>query len=198
MFGGLASAGFIAPLAFPLVVTADLCSTLTLLIKHISQISTSFGYSSKEISNIRFTLEAMTPIQCSENGGYLSNKVNLQKNLRFGADFIKKNQDNIFELVGKNEAPKIIQLLHTLAQRLGISLTEKEFAMLIPVIGAIGNGMVNTFFLESAHQTAHNYFRKMTLEERYGENEVSEEIGKQRELICKEKELSKSNGLAFN
>jgi EcsC protein family len=198
VFGGLASAGFVAPLAIPLVVTADLGSTLTLLIKHISQISTSFGYSSKEISNIRFILEAMTPIQCNENGGYLPNKVNLQKNLRFGADFIKKNQDNLFELIGKNEAPKIIQLLHTLAQRLGISLTEKEFAMLIPVIGAIGNGMVNNFFLESAHQTAHNYFRKMTLEERYGKNLVAEEIGKQRELIRKEKELSKSNGLAFN
>jgi len=198
VFGGLASASFVAPWAIPLVVTADLGSTLTFLIKHISQISTSFGYSSKENSNIRFILEAMTPIQSDENGGYFKNKVNLHKNVRFGADFIKKNPDDLIELIGKNEAPRIIQLLHTLTQRLGLSLTEKELAMLIPVIGAIGNGMVNNFFLESAHQTAHNYFRKKTLEEQYGKNEVAEEIGKQRERIRKEKELSKFNGWAIN
>jgi hypothetical protein len=198
VFGGLASASFVAPWAIPFIVTADLGSTLTFLVKHISQISTSFGYSSKGNENIRFILEAMTPIQIDENGGYFGNKVNLQNNLRFGADFIKKNQDDLIELIGKNEAPQIIQLLHTLAQRLGLSLTEKEFAMLIPLIGAIGNGMVNNFFLESAHQTAHNYFRKKTLEERYGKNEVAEEIGKQRELIRKEKTILKSNGLAFN
>lgn len=198
MFGGLATVSYAAPWTIPLVIAADLASTLTFLIRHISQISTSFGYSSKENSNIRFILEALTPIQTQENGGYLQNKVNLNNNLRFGADFISKNQDSLFEMIGKNEAPKVIQLLHTLTQRLGMSLTEKEFAMLIPLVGSIGNGIINSFFLESAHQTAHNYFRKIFLEERYGKNEVAEEIEKQRELIRKRKELLKSNGLALS
>ncbi|WP_458413285.1 EcsC family protein [Schinkia sp. CFF1] len=191
LMGGLSTVSYVMPLFIPGIVVADISASMTLLSRHTCQISTSYGFQSNNPVNIPLILEAMLPPSGSEDEGFIQNKVALQNEFRVGFEFIKRNQDEVIDLIGKNQAPKVLQILQSLAQRLGITLTEKQLAVLIPVIGAVSNASMNYAFHESSHRNVQNYFRKLLLEDRYGKKEIQEEINKQREIIKNKKKNKK-------
>jgi hypothetical protein len=45
--------------------------------------------------------------------------------------------------------------------------------VLVPVAGAILNSSINIAFQQVGHQTAQDYFRRLVLEDRYGEELVA-------------------------
>jgi hypothetical protein len=73
----------------------------------------------------------------------------------------------------EKEAPQMIRLIASVAERLGIAITQKELGILIPVAGAVLNGSINLAFQKVSHQTAKDYYRRLLLEDRYGDELVS-------------------------
>src|ERR1019366_5781094 len=73
----------------------------------------------------------------------------------------------------EREAPQMIRLIAYVADRLGVVLTEKELGIIIPVAGAVLNSALNVAFQRLGHQTAKDYFRRLILEDRYGDELVS-------------------------
>ena len=73
----------------------------------------------------------------------------------------------------EREAPQMIRLITTVADRLGVTVTQKELGILVPVAGAVLNGSINLAFQQVSHQNAKDYFRRLLLEDRYGDELIA-------------------------
>jgi hypothetical protein len=85
----------------------------------------------------------------------------------------------------EREAPQMIRLITYVADRLGIVVTQKELGVLVPVAGAVLNSSINVAFQQVGHQTAKDYFRRLLLEERYGEELVTYAVQREMEALKK-------------
>jgi hypothetical protein len=83
----------------------------------------------------------------------------------------------------EREAPQMIRLITYVADRLGVVVTQKELGILVPIAGAVLNSSINLAFQRVGHQTAKDYFRRLLLEERYGEELVAYAISQEIEAI---------------
>lgn len=69
--------------------------------------------------------------------------------------------------IGSASAPALVRLISALAHRFGIVVTQKAMAQTIPVIGAIGGGLVNTMFISHFQDMARGHFAIRRLERKY-------------------------------
>jgi len=76
--------------------------------------------------------------------------------------------------MGSASAPALVRLISALASRFGVVVTQKAMAQTIPVIGAIGGGLVNTIFISHFQDMARGHFAIRGLERKYGANVVQE------------------------
>ena len=76
--------------------------------------------------------------------------------------------------VGSATAPAMVRLISTLASRFGVVVTQKAMAQTIPIIGAIGGGLVNTIFISHFQDMARGHFAIRRLEREYGAEVVQE------------------------
>lgn len=74
--------------------------------------------------------------------------------------------------VGSASAPPLVRLISALASRFGIVVTQKAMAQTIPIIGAIGGGLVNTIFISHFQDMARGHFAVRRLERKYGADVV--------------------------
>lgn len=74
--------------------------------------------------------------------------------------------------MGSASAPALVRLISTLASRFGVVVTQKAMAQTIPIIGAIGGGLVNTIFISHFQDMARGHFAIRRLERTYGEEAV--------------------------
>lgn len=70
--------------------------------------------------------------------------------------------------IGGASAPALIRLTSALAHRFGIVVTQKAMAQAMPVIGAVGGGLVNTVFISHFQDMARGHFSIRALERIYG------------------------------
>lgn len=76
--------------------------------------------------------------------------------------------------MGSASAPALVRLISSLASRFGVVVTQKAMAQTIPIIGAVGGGLVNTIFISHFQDMARGHFAIRRLERRYGTDEVQE------------------------
>jgi len=76
--------------------------------------------------------------------------------------------------VGSATAPALVRLIAAVAARFGVVVTQKAMAQAIPVIGAIGGGLVNTIFISHFQDMARGHFAIRALERKYGEEVVKD------------------------
>lgn len=76
--------------------------------------------------------------------------------------------------IGNAGAPALVRLISALASRFGIVVTQKAMAQTIPVIGAIGGGLVNTIFISHFQDMARGHFAIRALERRHGAEAVQD------------------------
>jgi len=69
---------------------------------------------------------------------------------------------------GSVGAPALVRLISALASRFGVVVTQKAMAQTIPVLGAIGGGLVNTLFISHFQDMARGHFAVRRLERKYG------------------------------
>src|SRR6185369_58033 len=96
----------------------------------------------------------------------------------------------------EREAPQMVRLIAYVADRLGVVVTEKELGLLVPIAGALLNSSINLSFQQLGHQTAQDYFRRLLLEQRYGEELVAYAIAQEIDALQKKKPASKTKRLS--
>lgn len=73
---------------------------------------------------------------------------------------------------GNTAAPALVRLAAALASRFGVVVTQKAMAQALPVIGAVGGGLVNTVFISHFQDMARAHFSIRRLERKYSPETV--------------------------
>jgi hypothetical protein len=163
-----------AQLVIPSLILTDVTSSMTLLSRHTCRIATAYGYSSKKLENLPHLMAAMAPQSESSDEGYIALKTAVVTSIREAGQFMSRTTGVLLDRqLLEREAPQMIRLIAYVADRLGIVVTQKELGILVPIAGAVLNTSINVAFQQVGHQTAKDYFRRLLLEDRYGEELVS-------------------------
>ncbi len=175
-----------AQLVIPSLILADVTSSMTLLSRHTCRIATAYGYSSKNPQNLPHLVAAMAPHSDSSDEGYLALKTAVVTSIHESGQFLARTTGIVLDRqLLEREAPQMIRLIAYVADRLGVVITEKELGVLVPIAGAVLNSSINVAFQQVGHQTAKDYFRRVILEDRYGEELVSYAIQQEIETLRK-------------
>lgn len=68
----------------------------------------------------------------------------------------------------KASAPALVRFISAIATRFGVVVTQKAMAQALPVVGAVGGGLVNTIFISHFQDMARGHFAIRRLERKYG------------------------------
>lgn len=163
-----------AQLVIPSLILTDITTSMTLLSRHTCRIATAYGFSSSRAENLPHLIAAMAPQSETSDEGYLALKTAVVTSIREAGQFMSRTTGVLLDRqLLEREAPQMIRLITYVADRLGIVITQKELGVLVPIAGAILNSSINVAFQQVGHQTAKDYFRRLLLEDRYGEELVS-------------------------
>ena len=163
-----------AQLVIPSLILTDVTSSMTLLSRHTCRIATAYGYSSKRPENLPHLMAAMAPQTESSDEGYVALKTAVVTSIRESGQFMARTTGMVLDRqLLEREAPQMIRLITYVADRLGVVITQKELGVLVPIAGAVLNSGINVAFQQVGHQTAKDYFRRVILEDRYGEELVA-------------------------
>ena len=170
-----------AQLLIPTLILADVTASMTLLSRQTCLLGSVYGFSPKNPENLPHVLAAMAPQTATSDEGYLAIKTAVVASVRETSRFLAGTSGMMIDRqLLEREAPQMIRLLAAVADRLGVTVTQKELGILVPVAGAVLNGSINLAFQQVSHQTAKDYFRRLLLEDRYGDELIavalSEEI----------------------
>jgi len=169
-----------AQLVIPSLILTDITTSLTLLSRHTCQVATAYGYSSRETKNLPHMIAAMAPQTETGDEGYLALKTAVVTSISESSRFLARTGSVVIDRqVLEREAPQMIRLITYVADRLGVVLTQKELGIIVPVAGAILNSSLNVAFQRLGHRTAKDYFRRLILEDRYGEEIISYAISQE-------------------
>ena len=162
-----------AQLVIPSLILTDVTTSMTLLSRHTCRIATAYGYSSRNPQNLPHLMAAMAPQAETSDEGYLALKTAVVTSIRETGQFMSRTTGVLLDRqLLDREAPQMIRLITYVADRLGIVLTQKELGILVPIAGAVLNSSINVAFQRVGHETAKDYFRRLLLEDRYGEELV--------------------------
>lgn len=173
-----------AQLVIPSLILADVTASLTLLSRHACILASVYGFNSKAPENLPHVIAAMAPQTDTSDEGYLAVKAAIVGSIRETSRFVAGTAGVLIDRqLLEREAPQMIRLLAYVAERLGVTVTQKELGILVPVAGAVLNGSINMAFQQVSHQIAKDYFRRLILDERYGEELVSAAISREIETF---------------
>jgi hypothetical protein len=69
----------------------------------------------------------------------------------------------------------LTRLISRIASRFGIAVSEKAAAQAVPIVGAVGGGLINALFMDHFQNTAEAHFSVRKLERAYGTEAVRSE-----------------------
>jgi hypothetical protein len=175
-----------AQLVIPSLILTDVTTSLTLLSRHTCRVATAYGYSSNNAENLPHLVAAMAPQTADSDEGYLALKTAVVTSIRESGQFVTRTAGMMLDRqLLEREAPQMIRLITYVADRLGVIVTQKELGILVPIAGAVLNSSLNLAFQQVGHQTAQDYFRRLILEDRYGEELVGYAIQQEVEGLQK-------------
>jgi hypothetical protein len=65
-------------------------------------------------------------------------------------------------------APALVRLVGAIGARFGVVISEEVAAKALPVIGAVGGGVINVIFMSHFQQMARGHFIVLRLEKTHG------------------------------
>ena len=173
-----------AQLLIPSLILADVTASVTLLSRQTCILASVYGFSPKTPENLPHVLGAMAPQSATSDEGYLAIKTAIVGSIRETSRFVAGTAGVMIDRqLLEREAPQMIRLITTVAERLGVTVTQKELGILVPVAGAVLNGSINLAFQQVSHQTAKDYFRRLLLEDRYGDELIAVAISSEIEEL---------------
>ncbi|MGC4000255.1 MAG: EcsC family protein [Anaeromyxobacter sp.] len=109
------------------------------------------------------------------DSAYFAVRAALARAVGQAAEFVA--QRGVAEAAAQHGAPALVTLVARVAQRLGVAVTDKAAAQLIPVLGAAGGAALNTLFMTHYQETARAHFTVRRLERAHGVEAVREAWG---------------------
>ena len=161
----------------------ELPFSLTVMLRSIADHARAQG---EDLGQVAGRLECLTVFAYGSRSGsddaadsaYFATRAVLTRAVSQAAEFVAER--GIAEAMGEKGAPALVQLLSRIAQRLGVSITDKAVAQLVPLLGAAGGAAINTLFIHHYQETAWAHFSVRRLERAYGAEVVRrtyEELG---------------------
>jgi hypothetical protein len=72
------------------------------------------------------------------------------------------------KMIIEEGAPALLRLITLIATRFQVQVTEKAAAMLVPIVGAVGGGVINLLFIDHFQDMSRGHFTIRRLERKYG------------------------------
>jgi hypothetical protein len=183
LLGAATSMSYMVPgsqLLLPSLILADVAGSMTLLSRHTCRVASAYGFAPTDSKNLPHLFAAMAPRSQDADEGYIAVKLAAVKAVHDAERFLGTGTGHINRHLLERDAPQLIRLITYVARRLGVVISEKNLAVLVPVAGALLNSTVNAAFHRVGHFLAKDYFRRMILDERYGANVVEAALADQK------------------
>jgi hypothetical protein len=173
-----------AQLIIPSLILADVTASVTLLSRQTCRLAAVYGFSAKDPANLPHILAAMAPQTTTADEGYVAMKSAVIASIRETSHFAARASAVMIDRsLLEREAPQMIRLIAFVADRLGVTVTQKELGILVPIAGAVLNSSINMAFQQISHHIAKDYFRQLLLEDRYGDELVNVAIESEMESV---------------
>jgi hypothetical protein len=151
-----------------------------LMFRSIARIAGDFG---EDLANPETRLECLTifsygaPSKVDEGGesSYLTTRLGLAVVVRQAAQFVARSSaEEVAGAVAKGTAAALVRLIAEVAARFNLVVSEKLIAQSVPVVGAVGGGLINAAFSDHFNTVARYHFGLRKLERHYGADAVQE------------------------
>jgi hypothetical protein len=101
--------------------------------------------------------------------GYYAVRAALSASVKEAAVYLQKAA---IQNTADKTAPALIRLMTAIAERFGITVSQKAMAQAVPLIGAAGGAAINTLFMDHFQDMARGHFIVRRLERKYGYDEI--------------------------
>lgn len=156
-------------------IAAELPVSTVLILRSVADIARSEGEDLSSIAGRLACLEvfALDPGKSSNVNdktelGYFAVRAAMAKQIREASQFVLKHG------VSNKSAPPLVKLITKIGERFGLVVSQKLAAQAIPVIGAVGGALINSYFIDHYQNLARAHFTVRRLERQYGEAKVRE------------------------
>ncbi len=158
-------------------LSMELPVSTTIMLRSIADIARSTG---EDLTDNEVRLACLEVFALSGGGqsgensekGYYAIRTLLAKSLSEAAAQIGSKG------LAKEGAPALVRLLHSIALRFSVPVSEKMLLQTVPVLGAIGGASINLLFIRYFQEIAQAHFTLRRLEKKYA-REVIESIYRQ-------------------
>ena len=100
--------------------------------------------------------------------GYFAVRAAMSKQVADASKYVLKHG------LGDATAPPLVRLIATISNRFGVVVSEKLAAQAIPVIGAVGGALINSYFIDHYQDLARAHFTVRRLEREHGPELIQE------------------------
>ena len=156
-------------------LAAELPLSTILILRSVAEIAQSQG---EDLSDIESRLSCLSVFALDPNKsddikddtdvGYLAVRIAMNSQIKNASEYLAKHG------LASRAAPPLIQLLSKISERFGIVVTKKLAAQAIPVVGAAGGALINTYFMGHYQDLARAHFTIRRLERDHGETLIAE------------------------
>jgi len=162
---GLASAeGVATGAAGAAGIVPDLVALVALNLRAAGETATYCGFDMSDPEERYFALQILDQVASSGNS---TRDVTIAPAVRTASKVARKQTTEFIEQVGLGNA------IEGLVRRLGMNLTEKKLAQMVPVTGALLGGGLNYLYTTKVCRTCNYLYRERFLEAKYGAAVVS-------------------------
>ena len=145
----------------------ELPFTTTVMLSSIADIARSEGEDLDALDTrlacmAVFALGGRSDMDDATDTGYYGLRLALEVPLASAARFLSQPG-----MAMRGNAPVLVSLITTIAERFGVVLSEKAVAEIVPVLGAAGGAFINSVFIQHFQDMARSHFTIRRLERQY-------------------------------
>ncbi|TWT78078.1 EcsC protein family protein [Posidoniimonas polymericola] len=154
-------------------IAAELPFSTVLILRSVADIARSLGEDLTDMESRLACLEVFA-LDPGHSPGKSSNVEDdteigyLAVRLAMGRQIHEASQHVVKHGLTNKAAPPLVQFISTIGKRFGVVVSEKLAAQAIPVIGAVGGALINTYFIDHYQNLARAHFTIRRLEREHG------------------------------
>ncbi|OYP30458.1 EcsC family protein [Rhodopirellula sp. MGV] len=156
-------------------VAAELPVSTVLILRSIADIARSEGEDLSKVESRLACLEVFaldpgkdTSVEDDTEIGYFAVRAAMAKQIRDASQYVAQHG------VANTSAQPLVKLITKIGERFGLVVSEKIAAQAIPVIGAVGGALINSYFIDHYQDLARAHFTIRRLEREHGQAKIRE------------------------
>ena len=158
-------------------VTIELPVSTLLILRSVADIARSVGEDLTDVSARMACLEVFAPDPGKRSSqadaeieiGYFAVRAMMAIQVREASQYVLKNG------LADTTAPPLVKLIGLISQRFGVIVSEKIAAQAMPVIGALGGALINSYFIDHYQDLARAHFSIRRLERQNSTGMIQED-----------------------